>query len=139
MTKTMLSLDDLDAVKAADEAHEFEFALPNGDGSGLFLQVIGANAPRVKAVEFEIGNAYRKRVAVKAAQRNASTEVDKIEDDVGSIHKLAAVRIVGWRGLKEEFTPENALRLVRINPSLADQVTEVSNDLALFMKASPKA
>jgi len=134
----MLSLDDLDAVAAADEAHEFEFTLPDGEGSGLFLQVVGANSPRVKAVEFEIGNAYRKKEAMKAAQRTGSKEISRIEDDVATVHKLAAARIVGWRGLKEEFTPEIALRLVSINPEVANQVTEVSNNLALFTKASPK-
>lgn len=138
MTKALLSLDDLDAVAAADEAHEFEFILPDGSGSSLFLHVVGANSPRVKAVEFEIGNAYRKKEAMKAAQRQPSKEIARIEDDVATIHKLAAARIVGWRGLKEEFSPENALRLVSINPEIANQVTEISNNLALFTKVSPK-
>lgn len=138
MTKPLLSLDDLDAVAAADEAHEFEFIDHKGEGSGLFLQVIGANSPRVKAVEYEIGNAFRKKEAMKAAQRVASKDITPIEEDVATILKLAAVRIVGWRGLKVEYSPETALRVVSRNPEIANQVTEVSNNLALFTKASPK-
>jgi len=135
----MLSLDDLDAVAAADEAHEFEFILPDGEGSGLFLQVVGANSQRVKAVSYEIGNAYRRKEATKAVSRATGEKVTTIEEDEQTVFKLAAARIIGWRGLKDEYTPENALRLVSRNPEIANQVTEASNDLALFTKVSPKA
>jgi len=59
-------------------------------------------------------------------------ETTKFEDDVDAGKRLAAVRMVGWRGITEPFTPENALRLCYSNPLVAAQVTENSDNTANF-------
>lgn len=140
MTKPALSLADLNARAASEKAFEFEFII-DGEGTNVFISVLGQHCESIAAqLNAEI-NARRRKQAV-AAVRNAKSraeavEFDPIEDDIAFGQRLAAIRIVGWRGIAEDFTPERALILCQSNPVLAEQVLEASNDLANFMKPSP--
>jgi hypothetical protein len=132
------SLSDLDVVSKCSNAFEFEYLTPSGDKSGIFFSVLGANSDVVMAALAERINSDRNKEAMrqlrasKSRPGNAPVEVTTFEDDVDAGKKLAAVRLVGWRGIKEPFTPENALRLCYSNPLIAGQITEQSENLANF-------
>lgn len=140
MAKT-LSLADLDAVSASDTPFEFEFIRADGTGSGVFLQVLGSQSEKVTSETNKLVNARRKQQAQAEAVKGrsaAGADFTPIESDLEFGHKLTAVRLVGWRGISDEFTPEGALRLVSRNSAIAEQVTVASNDIGNFTPASSK-
>ena len=134
------SLADLDTARASEVPFEFEYLNTNGDQTGVFLSVLGGNSDAVREAAAELINARRQKQAAREAQkarsgRNVpSAEFDSVEDDIAFGQRLAAVRLVGWRGIKDPCTPENALRLCSTNPNAAAQVMEQSDNLANFTK-----
>ena len=141
MTKNApISLKSLNARAAADVPFEFEYILPNGEGSGIFLSVLGAQSKTVTAEVNKLMN-ERRRVEEIAAI-NARTGGRKagviipVEDDIAFGQKLAAVRLVGWRGIAEPFDPDLALALCEMNHDLCNQINEQSNAAENFMKGS---
>lgn len=142
MTKS-LSLADLNARAASEKAYEFEYTI-GGEGTGVHIAVLGQHCEKVaSAINAEVNDRRRKEVAAAArrakARQGEAVEFEPIEDDIAFGQRLAALRIVGWRGIAEDFTPERALLLCQSNPELAGQVLDASNDLANFMKpSSPK-
>lgn len=140
MTKA-LSLAALNAVTASDVPVEIEYMLPDGSGSGVFLQVLGGQSARVQAEVNRMVNERRKKQAAAAALAKGPDKADfvPIEDDIAFGHRLTAVRLAGWKGIEEPFTPENAFILISTNAAVAEQVTAASNDLSNFMKAKLSA
>ena len=139
--KTGFSLADLDARTASETPFRFEYMLPNGDGSGVYLHVLGAQSPKVVAEVNRLLNERRRKEALIEAQRRVSTRQAEhftpVEDDITFGHRLAASRLVGWDGITEPYSPELALQLITSNQSIADQVAEQSGALENFMKSSP--
>jgi hypothetical protein len=144
MTKaapTGLSFADLDAQTQSERPYRFEYLLPNGDGSGVFLHVLGSQSPTVTSLTNKLTNDRRRKEAILEMQnskaRATSMEVEPIESLVEFSQRLVVARLVGWEGIRDlDYTPENALKLIKVNSAIAEQVTEKSNDLGNFMKAS---
>lgn len=138
-----VSLASLNLRAASDEPYEFEFEGPDGSGTGVFLQVLGDHSERVTAAVHEAINARRKKEAIAAAKaakaRPDSATFEPVESDVTFGQRLAAARLVGWRGIAEPWSPENALLLCQTNPEAAKQILAASSDLANFTKSSPAA
>ncbi len=142
MTKdTLLDLSDLDAVAAGDTPFEIEYMRADGSGSGVFLLVLGGQSEKVQAEVNRMVNERRKKQAAATALAKGPDRADftPIEDDIAFGHRLTAVRLVGWRGIKQEWSAENAFRLISRNSEIAEQVTTASNNLANFMRASSGA
>lgn len=140
MTKK-LSLGDLNARKASETPYTFAPLGPTGEPMEITLSVLGSQSYTVQKAINAAVDARRKQEAIREAELGATRPGDNItplEDDVKFGQRLAAARLVGWDGIEEPFTPENALTLCQDNPDLADQITKQSNRLANFMKASPK-
>jgi hypothetical protein len=141
MTKTSIDtafdLNDLDAVSAGDTPFEVEYLRADGSGSGVFLLVLGSQSEKVQSEVNRLVNDRRKKQALAASvtsRNNTQAEAfTPIEDDIAFGHRLTAVRLVGWRGIKQEWSAENAYRLVSRNSEIAEQVTAASNNLGNFM------
>lgn len=140
--EALMGLDDLDAVTAADKPFEFEYIHPTRGKCGVFLQVIGDESTRVRAAVNLLVNDMRKANAKRAADAAEAALLagDKpepvftpVEDDIASGNEHAAIRLVGWRGLKEKWSPENALRAVSRNSDLKSKVLGEAAKLANFM------
>lgn len=130
--KMTLSLDDLDTSKASAEAFEFEYINAVGEPSGVFLSVLGSQSETVTSEVARLVNERRRKEAQRDAARQMisgprKVEFETLESDVEFGQRLAAVRLVGWRGITEPWSPENALRLCRSNRELAAQVTTQSD------------
>ena len=137
-----VSLAALDARKASEEAHEFEYTLSDGTKTGIFLSVLGTHSHAVTAKTNEMINERRRVEAAREAQAVMDRTLDTFtpfETEVEFSQRLAAVRIVGWRGIDEDFTPDLALKLCQINPDVAAQVMARSNNLGNFMKGLRRA
>lgn len=135
------SLDDFDLCAASDRPVEMEYVAPNGVKTGLIIQVLGGHSSVVTRLSKEMENDKRRREAIAEMRRRRSkaeeVEFTPIEDDIDYVQKLQAARIAGWRGVREEYTPQRALTLCQQNPYLAQQVLEFSNDVGNFTPASP--
>ena len=140
MTKTTgLSLSDMEARLAAEPAEEFEPILPDGEGSGIILLVKSDACPSVSRGLAALMNERRRKDEFNAAkaQRSRAGEVyTKFEDDVTFTRRAAAVRLAGWKGLDEEFSEANAIRLFAVCPSFAGQVIQKAGELTSFTPAS---
>lgn len=141
MTKTsidtLFDLNDLDAVAAGDTPFEIEYLRADGSGSGVFLLVLGSQSEKVQSEVNRLVNDRRKKQALAASvtsRNNTQAEAfTPIEDDIAFGHRLTAVRLVGWRGIKQEWSADNAYRLVSRNSEIAEQITTASNNLGNFM------
>lgn len=136
-TKAGVSLDALNARKASEEAHEFEYTLADGSRTGIFLSVLGGHAQAVVSKTNELINDRRRKEAARDAQAQIDRSVDTFtpfENEVEFTQRLAAVRLVNWRGIDEECTPDLALKLCQINPDITAQILSRSNNLGNYMK-----
>lgn len=137
MTKDALfSIDDLDAEKACETSFWFEFINSDGSNSGIEFEVLGGESETVKTATNKLIDERRRKEAVAAAnvRPGKPAPITHAEDDLAFGKRLAAVRLVGWRGLKEPFSPELALRLVQKNDEISAQVLTNSDKIANFMK-----
>jgi hypothetical protein len=143
--KTMKrSLASLNARKAAEVPYRFEYLLDGKEPTGVFLHVIGQQAQVVQdAITAEI-NGRRQRNAQEAMEAAKIVEAGgtpppvwtPVELEVEFTQAGAAVRLVGWDGIEEDYTPELGAALVRDNGDAAAQVLKASNTLGNFMKVS---
>jgi hypothetical protein len=134
MTKaTGLSFEDLDLVSASENAYEFEYLRSDGGDTGVFITVLGSQAPKVQDWVRKTLN-RRKSQDQLAAKRGKEVE-RTIEDDEQFGIDAAAIRVVGWRGITEPYSAENATRLMERNSEIREQVFEASNNLGNFTKA----
>lgn len=149
-----ISLNDLDATAKNSEAFEFEYLNSEGEPTGIFLSVVGSQAERVTSAIAKLVNERRRKEAAKEVARrlqpNAKAiQFETLESDVEFGQRLAAVRLVGWRGpgqvdgLTEEqvarfqgitdpWTEDNAHRLCRTNRDISAQVTIQSDAMGNF-------
>jgi hypothetical protein len=138
-TNKLFSLADLDATRASGEGFEFEYLDADGNGTGIFFKVLGGQSEAVTREVNALINARRQKEAAREiARRNVlggkrAAEFEPLENDIDFGQRLAAVRLIGWRGISEPFTPENALTLCRTNKQVAEQIVTASDNLANFM------
>lgn len=142
----MKSLNDLDATKACAAGFEFQYVptdftgdpdkIPEDDR--VYLTVIGSQSEKVTTEVARLVNERRQKAAAREVNRKIGVgkkkaEFEPLESDVEFGQRLAAVRLVGWRGIADPCTPENALRLCQINQDVAAQVTTRSDDMGNFL------
>lgn len=139
MNQKTYSLKELDAAAASSEAVEFEYFSPAGNKTGIFFLVLGSHSETVSNATAELQNERRRKAAAREVQKKIGVgqkpiEFDKFEDDVDYGQRMAAARLVGWRGISDEFTAENALRLCKSNAHVAAFITQCSDELGNFIK-----
>ncbi len=134
----MISLSDLDASKACEDAFEFTYVNPDGTNSGVKFKVLGGQSERVTSEVTKLINERRRKEAARANQMrlnpNKGFEFEPMENDIEFGNRLAAIRLVGWSGISDEFSPENALKLCKSNKDVALQITQQSDSMANFTK-----
>lgn len=133
MTKTAgLSLADLDLTSASEKAFEFEYLKTDGSDTGVFITVLGSQAPKVQEW---VRKSLNRRRAQEAMAAKRGKEIDRtVEDDEQFGVDAAVVRIVAWRGITEPYSQENAIILMTNNSELRDQVFEASNNLGNYSR-----
>lgn len=143
-----ISLSQLDATKASNEAFEFEYVRSNDlrdrstvpEDQKIYLTVLGGQSETVTQEVAKLVNerrrlAAQREVAQKVGVGKKKIEFNTMESDVEFGQRLASVRLVGWRGITEPWSPENALRLCRSNQEIASEVTLQSDEMGNFIKS----
>lgn len=121
----MISLDSLNSSKASGTPFEFEYKFSNGNGTGVFLSVLGDESEVVCVEQAALMAGERVRAAA-----DPSYEIDPVK--IGQ--KMAAIRLIGWRGIEEKYSPENAITLCMSNRTICDQIINHSKQLGNFIK-----
>lgn len=132
MSKTnVVSLADLNLKAKCAAGFTFPLLGDDGTETGVSLTVIGAHAePVQKWVNAEL-NKRRVQDAMQV-KRGKEVSVRTIEDDIEFGAEFVAIRIIGWSGISEPFTPENALALCEVNPLVVEQVKAASEEMGNF-------
>jgi hypothetical protein len=133
MATKAFSLADLNLQKKCQEAVDFKPLTPSGKELGITLKVLGGHAPAVQDWVNKALNDRRRAEAINA-KRGRNSDIRSIEDDIDFGIEVIAIRIVGWEGITEPWSPENALLLCRTNPEILSQVREFSEEIANFTK-----
>ena len=55
-----------------------------------------------------------------------------VEDDIDFGHELTAIKLVGWEGITEPYSKENALLLCEINELAVIQINEAAAEMGNF-------
>lgn len=129
-----VSLDALNLNKRCEQGSEFQYMDENDNPTGVFLTVIGGHAEKIKSASFA---AYDRqaRLEAQAKKRGKEVEPKALEEIAEENLKITALRVVAWRGITEECTQENVLRLLRSNALVVRQVIEHSENLANFTQS----
>lgn len=135
----VISLAALDATQASAQPYEFEYITEAGVASGVFFSVLGGESAAVQEVTAKLQNERRRKHAAREIAARIGTgaktpEFETFESDVEYGKRMAAARLVGWRGIAEPFTPENALKLCMSNSHISSQITAASEATGNFIK-----
>jgi thymidine kinase len=129
-----ISLASLNVVKASDDAQKLDILdEESGKATGIVLSVIGSNSDKITKLVAKAVNG-RRQAEELAKKKGKDVQPSKVEDDIEFAQELAAARIVGWEGIDEPFSPENALQLVTINPQIREQVMVFSDNASNYLK-----
>jgi hypothetical protein len=130
----LVSLDDLDLVSECSDSYEFELQDAKGKDTGIFISVVGSHAEKVRSWQFKRTNEIRTRMAI-AKRKGKENDITLAEDDAELGAESMAIRVTGWRGIKEECNFQNAVKLCYRNPVFAEQIFRESENLANFTKS----
>lgn len=133
-----ISLSSLNVEKASDTP--FTLAIideQSGQATGIEIDIIGEHSKVIADLVAKAVNGKRE-AARMAAKKGKDAPADKVEDDLLFGYELAAKRIVGWKGIEDEFNADNALLLVKTNPSIREQIMTASSVVTNFLPSSTK-
>src|SRR5690625_3381017 len=132
MTKKAISIKDINTRAYASRGHEFELEYRKGQGVGVFLTVLGDQAQAVEDFEVDLAE-KRLQESLESAQDGKSTTRSTRQTMLDNIER-ALIRITGWRGVEEEFSPGLARNFLSNNPDFVDQVLAESRKRGNFTK-----
>ena len=134
-----MELSSLDLSSTSENGYEFEF-IPEatGIGEGFLITVLGKHADTVKEWTRKAVNNMRDRERMLA--KKGKDDYRKVEEDEAFGVQLAAITIIGWKGLNDggkpvEYSKDMALSLCRMNPEIRDQVSAASDLMSNFIKS----
>ena len=131
MASKLISLAELDLNSQCSESFEFQVDDERGIPTDIYISVLGEHAPSVQKWLYKQINARRRQEALKERQGKKADVRDTREDaEFGA--EMMSKRIVGWRGITEDFSPDLALKLCMQNTLITDQVREHSEDMGNF-------
>lgn len=136
------SIADIEAQVSTADAVELEPFLPNGEPSGITLMVLSDQAPGVVAGINELVDKRRRKEQITEAKARGARPGEAIitaAEDADHVRRLTVVRLAGWKGLDDPFTPENAVRLLKAAPTFVSQILNRSAELGSFTKPSPES
>lgn len=124
-----------DAVKDAEIPTEVELKHDSGEFTGLTLLVLGSKSDVVtKHAKQEFRKLQAKESqAKKRGKESEPMDIDELEE---ANIQSTLVRVVGWKGAKQEFDKELLRQAIKRNPHWIRQVLDASEDDANFTKAS---
>jgi hypothetical protein len=132
-----MSIDILkfNAIKDANNAFKKDMPTPDGRPTGVIFKIIGKNADSV----IQLTKKYLRKMQadeVMAKRRGKPLDPTPIEDLEEQGLDLACVRVVGWEGVKQEFSIDLLKQVLKQNPHWVNIIIDESNDDGNFTTAS---
>lgn len=130
-----VDITSFDAVTECEYGHEFELKDKDGiSGIGVRLVVLGKHADVVnKWINKTVNTLIREK---QIAERKGRNMDPKSLDDIREQNiEGAVIRVVGWKNVKQPFTPDLLKAALKRNPHWIDQIVEESDNLGNFSKA----
>lgn len=130
-----ISINDLDLAKDCDVPFEFAVISPKTEKPvpGVFFSVLGDHSDTVKDYTRKELNKRRQQDALRV-KKGKSEDVTPIEDDEDFSIESCVVRVVSWKGIKEECNQENKRKLFKMNADLRSQILRQSSNIGNFTK-----
>lgn len=132
-TTVMIDIDSFDAVRQSEGGYEIELKDPKGNGTGVFVTIVGKHAEVVTRWTARLINEAQ-REAMYAQKSGKQMQPKPIEELRARNIEGAALRVIGWRNVKQPFTQERMRSALSRNPHWIDQIVEESDDVGNFMK-----
>lgn len=136
MTKQVVfDITAFDAVAESEVGVDIELKHADGvTGTGIIVTVIGKHADAVVAFTRNVLNRMlRDEQLAKRRGKDVEVDVEKLKEQS---REDAAIRVIGWKNVKQEFSKELLKSVLVRNPHWIDQIVEASNDLGNFTKSS---
>lgn len=145
MTKGKFDLSALDTKKGAEQGYDLELTGPDGEGTGVFITLIGADCEEYQRALRKV-NQRRANHFVKTRKFDQNPD-QLLAEDVDLL--LIATR--GWRSVDEAgraepvvvvgedtftYSPDNVRKLYMRFPIIREQVAEAVNDRGNFLPKS---
>lgn len=132
MSKT-IDILSFDTVADCAKGFELEMKSPYGDSLGFSLIVIGKHSDAV--VNWVNGIVNKAAIDAEIARRKGKPEQSKKMEELRAQNiEGALVRVVGWKGVKQEFDKATLKAAIEKNPHWVDQIVEASDDVGNFTK-----
>ncbi len=123
-----------DTVSACNKGARIELLDPEGDGSGIFISILGTDSDEFKNIEKEQRD-YMNRKIMLARKRGQDLRLDSAEmSDEKEIDMLSRIT-TGWENMPDEFevfSKEAAQALYKKYPSIRRQMNDASGDMQNF-------
>jgi hypothetical protein len=131
----MKDIDILSFDAVADCEQGYDLELLDKDGvtpTGITVIVIGSKADSVQQWTSRMYTKMRQAEDL-AKRKGQEVKIDLVELRAQNIDG-AALRVTGWRGVKQTFDREMLKQALARNDHWVDQILEASNDLGNFGK-----
>ena len=134
------SFSKLNIVSNCDMPFSWEYMGEDGvTKTGFHILVLGQFSKKVQDTVIALENKDRMR-EFEAKKRNKQDGPKNAEVDLQDTNEAVACRIAGWSGTVNgvevpEYSEDNAVELVKINPIIRSKVLEISNDITNFTKS----
>lgn len=135
-TESIATLDitAFDAVTESESGFEFELAETDGiTGTGVFVTVQGKHADEVTKWTNGIVTKMQREHQL-AARKGKVVEPKSLEEMRDQNVEGAALRVTGWRNVKQPFSRDLLKVALKRNPHWIEQIIEKSDDLGNFTK-----
>ena len=132
--ENLIDIEGLDVVSGCETARPFEMMNVDGvTGSGVTLLIIGDHADEIK--KYFNGAAKKQAVAMKMADK--AGKVDQFMErsiDTREEKEIegTAIRVKGWQGVKQDYTPDLFKRVLAKNPHWIPQIVKASENIGNF-------
>lgn len=130
----LVDITSFNAIAQCEAGHEFELQNLDGSNTGLFLTVQGRHSGEVSTW---INALIRKQTheATMAARRGKTPEPKSLEELQKQNIEGTVIRVIGWRGAKQEFDRDLLKVALKNNPHWINQIVNESDADGNFSKA----
>lgn len=127
----LIDITEFDLVGACETGHSFELRNPEGSVTGVSVTVLGAFAPEVVAWSAAVAEKFINEQ--RMAQRKGKSAKAKTQEELKAQNiDGAVVRVVGWSGVRQPYTPELLRAALNRNPHWVAQIVDESENLGNF-------
>lgn len=127
-----LDILSFDAVADSEAGSELELMQPDGQTStGIFLTIIGKHADAVTQWQSKLMD-KKQREAMLAHKSGKPAPAQSAEERNAMNIEGTALRVTGWRGVKQEFSQDLLRKALARNPHWIPQILDHSEDVGNF-------